>query len=141
MTSRLTKRIWPLMAVMLLSAAFALGDAVSAAQTVPLQKRRVAAQGRLTGTRDVFQIITWQTPNRTYTTLPYARAHLAIKKGGAGSPFVFEADGGETQYLINDIRVADLDGDGVPELISLCQEGASAGSRFGVFPWPRARTR
>ena len=139
MTSRLTKRIWPLMAVMLLSAAFALGDAASAAQTVPLQKRRVVAQGRLTGTRDVFQIITWHTPNPPNTTRPYAQAHLALKKAGAGSPFVFEADGGETEYLINDIRVADLDGDGVPEIISLWQEGASAGSRLRVFHWQRAR--
>jgi hypothetical protein len=139
MTSKLTKRIWPLMAVMLLSAAFTLNTAASAAQTVPLQKRRVVAQGRLTGTRDVFQIITWQTPNPPNTTLPYAQAHLAIKKIGAGSPVVFQTDGGETEYLINDVRVVDLDNDGAPEIISLWQEGASAGNRLRVFHWQRAR--
>ncbi len=139
MISELTKRIWPLMAVLLLSAAFALNGAAKAAQTVPLQKRRVVAQGRLTGTRDLFQIITWQTPNPPNTTRPYAQAHLAIKKIGAGSPVVFQTDGGETEYLINDVRVADLDNDGVPEIISLWQEGASAGSRLRVFQWQRAR--
>lgn len=127
------------MAVMLLSAAFALDTAVSARQTVPLQKRRVVAEGRLTGARDLFQIITWQTANPPNTTRPYAQAHLAIKKTGTGSSFVFQADGGETEYLINEVRVADLDGDGVPEIISLWQEGASAGSRLRVFHWQRAR--
>ena len=139
MASRLTKRIWPLIAVMLLLAALAFGDAVSARQTVPLQKRRVVAQGRLTGARDLFQIITWQTANPPNTTLPYAQAHLAIKRAGARSPLLFQADGGETEYLINEVRIADLDGDGVPEIISLWQEGASAGSRLRVFHWQRAR--
>jgi hypothetical protein len=126
------------MAVPLLLAAFAFADAANAGQTVPLQKRRVVAQGRLTGARDVFQIITWQTANPPNTTLPYAQAHLAIKKIGAGSPVVFQADGGETEYLINEVRIADLDHDGVPEIISLWQEGASAGSRLRVFHWQRA---
>src|SRR5205085_1888204 len=133
------KRIWPLMTALLLSAAFAFGDAASAAQTVPLQPRRVVARGRLTGTRDVFQIITWQTANPPNTTRPYAQAHLAIKRTGAQSPILFQADGGETEYLINEARIADLDGDGVPEIISLWQEGASAGSRLRVFHWQRAR--
>jgi hypothetical protein len=139
MATELTKRIWPLMAVTLLSAAFAFGGAANAQRTVPLEKRRVVAQGRLTGARDLWQIVTWQTANPPNTTLPYAQAHLAIKRAGAQSPFVFQADGGETQYLINEVQTVDLDGDGVPEIISLWQEGASAGSRLRVFHWERAR--
>ncbi|MFL6213056.1 MAG: hypothetical protein ACJ74J_04090 [Blastocatellia bacterium] len=139
MASRLTKRIWPLMAVLLLSAALAFAGEAKAQQTVPLQKRRVVVQDRLTGTRDVFQIITWQTANPPNTTLPYAQAHLAIKKAGAQSPLLFQADGGETEYLINEVRIADLDSDGLPEIISLWQEGASACSRLRVFHWQRAR--
>src|SRR6185369_16277709 len=139
MANELTKRIWPLTTVLLLSAAFAFSHAVSGRQVAPLEKRRVVAQGRLTGTRDLWQIITWQTANSPNTNLPYARAHLAIKKVGAQSPLAFQADGGQTQYLINEVQTADLDGDGVPEIISMWQEGASAGSRLRVFHWDRAR--
>ena len=64
---------------------------------------------------------------------------MAIKQTGAGSHILFQADGGETEYLINDVRLADLDGDGVPEIVSLWQEGASAGSRLRVFHWQRTR--
>ena len=139
MANELTKRIWPLTTVLLLSAAFTFADAANGQRVAPLEKRRVVAQGRLTGTRDLWQIITWQTANPPNTTLPYARAHLAIKKAGAQSPVLFQADGGQTQYLINEVQIADLDGDGVPEIVSLWQEGASAGSRLRVFHWERAR--
>lgn len=129
----------PLTAVLLLSAAIAFGSAAINQQTVPLQKRRVVAQGRLTGTGDLLQIVTWQTANRPNTSRPYAQAHLVIKKAGAKSPDLFQADGGETQYLVGAIQIADLDGDSVPEIISLWQEGASAGSVLRVFHWDRAR--
>jgi hypothetical protein len=139
MATKLTKWIMPPTAVLLLSAAIAFGSAATGRQTVPLQKRRVVAQGRLTGTRDVLQIVTWQTANRPSTSRPYAQAHLAIEKAGARPRALFQADGGETQYLVGSIQTADLDGDGVPEIISLWQEGASAGSVLRVFHWDSNR--
>jgi hypothetical protein len=139
MATKLTRWILPPTAVLLLSAAVVFGSAASNQQTAPLQKRRVVATGRLTGTRDVLQIITWQTANRPSSSRPYAQAHLAIEKAGAKSPSLFQADGGETQYLVGAIQIADLDDDGVPEIISLWQEGASAGSVLRVFHWDRAR--
>lgn len=131
--------ILPLTVVLLLSAAVVFSRTVINQQIVPLQKRRVVAQGRLTGTRDVLQIVTWQTANPPNTSRPYAQAHLAINQAGANPRRLFQADGGESQYLVGAIQLADLDGDGVPEIISLWQEGASAGSVLRVFHWDRGR--
>ncbi|MEN3334507.1 MAG: hypothetical protein V7641_3872 [Blastocatellia bacterium] len=139
MATKLTRWILPPTAVLLLSAAVVFGSAASRQQTASLQKRRVVATGRLTGTPEVLQIATWQTANRPSTSRPYAQAHLAIEKAGAKSRSLFQVDGSETQYLVGAIQIADLDGDGVPEIISLWQEGASAGSVLRVFHWDRAR--
>lgn len=138
MTTKLTKWLGPPTAFLLLSAAIVFG-AVRPQTTAPLQKRRVVAQGRLTGTRDLLQIITWQTANPPRTSRPYAQAHLAIEAPRGKSRIAFQVDGGETQYLVDRVQIADLDGDGVPEIISLWQEGASAGSRLRVFHWDGAR--
>ncbi|HKQ08905.1 MAG TPA: carboxypeptidase-like regulatory domain-containing protein [Blastocatellia bacterium] len=138
MTTKLMKWTGPPTAILLLSAAIVFG-AVRPQTTAPLQKRRVVAQGRLTGTRDLLQIITWQTANPPRTSRPYAQAHLAIEAPRGKSRIAFQVDGGETQYLVDRVQIADLDGDGVPEIISLWQEGASAGSRLRVFHWDRAR--
>ena len=139
MATKLTRWILPPTAILLLSAAVVFGGAASNQEIAPLQKRRVVAQGQLTGTRDVLQIVTWQTASPPSTSGPYAQAHLAIEKAGAKSRSLFQADGGKTQYLVDAIQIADLDGDGVPEIISLWQEGASAGSVLRVFHWDRAR--
>ncbi|HJQ27288.1 MAG TPA: hypothetical protein VKA60_25595 [Blastocatellia bacterium] len=138
MTTKPTKWIWPPTVALLLSAALVFG-AARPQPRVPLQKRRVVAQGRLTGARDVLQVVTWQTANPPGGAQPYAQAHLAIEAPRGESPVAFQADGGETQYLVDNVQVADLDNDGVPEIISLWQEGASAGSRLRLFHWDRAR--
>lgn len=139
MATELTKWILPPTAVILLSAVVIFGGPAGRQEIAPLQKRRVVARGQLTGTRDLFQIVTWQTGNPPNSSRPYARAHLAIEKAGAKPQTLFRADGGETQYLVGSIQIADLDRDGVPEVISLWQEGASAGSVLRVFHWDRAR--
>ncbi|MFL6277485.1 MAG: carboxypeptidase-like regulatory domain-containing protein [Blastocatellia bacterium] len=138
MTTKLTKWIGPPTAILLLSAAIVFG-AVRPQTTAPLQKRRAVAQGHLTGTRDLLQIVTWQTANPPRTSRPYAQAHLAIEAMRGKSRIDFQADGGETQYLVDRVQIVDLDGNGVPEIISLWQEGASAGSHLRVFHWDRAR--
>src|SRR5581483_7300473 len=122
MTTKRTKSIWPPTVALLLSAAIAFGAAPPQSR-VPLQTRRVVAQGRLTGGRDVLQVVTWQTANPRGGAQPYAQAHLAIEAPRGKSPVAFQADGGETQYLVDAIQIADLDNDGVPEIISLWQEG------------------
>ena len=138
MTTKRTKSIWPPTVALLLSAAIAFGAAPPQSR-VPLQTRRVVAQGRLTGGRDVLQVVTWQTANPRGGAQPYAQAHLAIEAPRGKSPVAFQADGGETQYLVDAIQIADLDNDGVPEIISLWQEGASAGNRLRVFHWDRSQ--
>lgn len=137
MTTKLTKWVGPPTAV-LLSAAIVFG-ASRPQKRVPLQQRRVVAEGHLTGGRDILQVVTWQTANPPGGARHYAQAHLAIEAPRWKSRIAFEADGGETQYLVDTIQIADLDNDDVPEIVSLWQEGASAGSRLRVFHWDRAR--
>ena len=126
-----------LTALTLLLAVVLSGYAAQGQKGIALQKRRVAARGHLTGTREFQQIITWQTPNPSGGTLPYATAHLAIETDARR--LLWQTDGGKTQYLINDIQLEDLDDDGTPEIISLWQEGASAGSALRVFHWDGRR--
>ncbi|HEY9230756.1 MAG TPA: hypothetical protein VIS78_01380, partial [Blastocatellia bacterium] len=62
---------------------------------MPLQKRRIVAQGRLTGARDVLQVVIWQTVNPPGGARPYTQAHLAIEAPRWKSRVAFQADGGE----------------------------------------------
>ncbi|HKP86322.1 MAG TPA: hypothetical protein VJZ26_09510 [Blastocatellia bacterium] len=116
-----------------------VGYAAQGGKVSAPQKRRVAARGPLTGSRDIQQIVTWQTGNPPGGTLPYAKAHLAIETSGAARRVIWQTDGGETQYLVDSIQLTDLDGDGLPEIISLWWEGASAGAVLRVFHWDRAK--
>lgn len=113
-----------------------VGYAAQGHKVSALQKRRVVARGHLTGSRDIQQIIIWQSPNPQGGTLPYAKAHLAIE---SGRRVIWQTDGGETQYLVDSIQLADLDGDGLPEITSLWWEGASAGAKLRIFHWDRAK--
>ena len=136
MTRRRSRLILLLTALAVSLAVAILGYAAQGNKVSALQKRRVAARGHLTGSRDIQQIITWQTPNPRGGTLPYAKAHLAIE---AGRRVIWQTDGGGTQYLIDSIQLTDLDGDGLPEITSLWWEGASAGAALRIFHWDRAK--
>lgn len=114
------------------------GQTKSEIQTVKLEKRRIVARGRLNGTTTTHQIVTWQTANPSGGFLPYAKAHLAIEALGKNSQVVFQTHGGESQYLVDNIQLADLDGDGIPEITSLWWEGASAGAVLRIFHFDRA---
>lgn len=103
------------------------------------QKRRVVARGDIKGNNQLQQLVTWQTSNPPRGTLPYARAHLAIETTGARPVVLWQTDGGASQYLVDSIRIHDLDGDGVPEIISMWWEGASAGAVLRVFHWSRRK--
>ncbi len=128
----------PLMANLMLLAVFAFAPSAQALQKANLQKRKVVARGYLTATRELFQIVTWQMANPSSGDLPYAKAHLAIETIGKGSRTVWETDGGDSQYLVDAVQLADLDKDGVPEIISLWWVGASAGAELRVFHWDTA---
>lgn len=104
-----------------------------------MQKRRVLARAPLMGGRQPLQLVSWQTANPPGGHLPYAKAHLAIETTEQPFRALWQTDGGETQYLVDAVSVVDLDKDGVPEIISLWWEGASAGAMVRVFHWDAGR--
>lgn len=118
------------------SAAIVFSQTLDRAQTNPLQRRRVVERGHFTGGLDLQRIVTWQTPNTRGGRLP-ANAHLAIETLGAHPRILWQADGGESEYLVDSVRVADLDGDGVPEITTLWWKGVSIGAALRVFHWDR----
>lgn len=127
--------IIPLTALLVSLAGSVFAQAFRQEKTVPLEKQRVIAQARLTATRDLHQIVTWQTANPAGGHLPYAKAHLAIRKAGRAQPFLWQTDGGEEQYLVDAVQIVDLDNDRVPEILSLWWVGASAGAVLRAFHW------
>ncbi|MBI3654473.1 MAG: carboxypeptidase regulatory-like domain-containing protein [Acidobacteria bacterium] len=112
--------------------------ATAAAHTARWQKQHVVARGRLDNTNTVYQIAVWQTANPPGSALPYAKAHMAIETSGKNARTIFHTDGGDTQYLVDAIQLADLDGDGIAEILSLWWEGASAGAVLRVFHFDTA---
>lgn len=92
------------------------------------RRQRVVASGRLTGTRDLQQVVTWQTSGV---------AHLAIRTIGPRPRILWETDAGNSESNIDSVRVSDLDADGVPEIISLWSKGSSPDAVLRVFHWRR----
>lgn len=103
-----------------------------------MQKRHIVARGRLDDTKAVHQIVVWQTANPSGGILPYAKAHLAIETPGKNPRTLFQTDGGKTQYIVDAIQLADLDNDGIAEIVSLWWEGASGGAVLRVFHFDKA---
>jgi hypothetical protein len=135
---RKTKRfIIPLAALVALLAGLDSSYAAREQKISAPQKRRVIARGQLTGTREVFQVVTWQTLNPPSSNKPYAQAHLAVETAGRNPRVMWQTDGGDEQYLVNSVRLVDMDGDRVPEIASLWWVGASAGAALRVFHWDR----
>ena len=137
MTRRLFQFVLPLITLIMWLAVCHVGYAAQRAQTGAPQKRRVALRGHLTGTREIQQVVVWQTLNPKSNALPYAQAHLAIETISPNSRAMWQADGGQSQYLVDAVQAVDLDGDGTPEIVSLWWVGASAGAALRVFHWDR----
>jgi hypothetical protein len=129
----------PPVALLLALAALSFGKAAHGFQTSTLQKRRVAVRGPLTPTKEILQVTTWQTPNKSDARAPYAQAHLAIETAGRDARVLWQADGGATYYQVSSVQIADLDSDGVTEIISLWWAGASAGALLRVFHWDKEK--
>jgi hypothetical protein len=125
--------IIPLTALVASLAVSVFGQNKSEPQVAKIQKARVIARGHFSGTKAIQEIITWQTANPGDGVLPYAKAYLAIDAVDANSYTLFQADGGDSQYLVDAIQIVDLDGDGISEILSLWWEGASAGAVLRVF--------
>jgi hypothetical protein len=119
------------------SAALVLSQTLGGAQTGSVQRRRVIERGHFTGGRDLQQILTWQTPNTRGGRLPLATAHLAIESVGVRPRILWEAEGGESQYLVDAVRTVDLDGDGIPEIATLWWNRTSPVAVLRVFHWDR----
>jgi hypothetical protein len=112
------------------SAAASFGQAVRGQRDGASQGHRVAASGRLIGTRELQRVVVWQTAGT---------AHLAIETVGSRPRILWQMDGGNSESIVDSVRVSDLDGDRVPEIISLWRRGSSGGAVLRVFHWDRAQ--
>jgi hypothetical protein len=137
MSRRLSLFILPLTTFAVWLAVCHVGQAAQGVKVGAPQKRRVAVRGHLTGTRDIQQVVTWQTPNPRSGPLPYAQAHLAIETIGPNGRLLWQTDGAQSQYLVDAVQSVDLDGDQIPEILSLWWVGAS-GAMLRVFHWDRS---
>jgi len=132
MKLRLIVLILPLTALVAPSAVSFPGQAVREPQTNPRQKRTVVARGQLIGTRAFQQVVIWKTRVGQETT-----AHLAIETTGTNPRSLWQAEERFEANDINSVRVADLNGDSVPEIIGLWAEGPWGGARLRIFHWDR----
>ena len=130
---RLTRFDLPLMTfalcVSVMSAAVSFGQVSHGSGETQRRKRRVAS-ARLIGTREIQQVVTWQTTDR---------AHLAIESLGSRPRILWQMDGGKSESIVDSVRISDLDGDGLPEIVSLWWRGSSGDAVLRVFHWDRAQ--
>jgi hypothetical protein len=113
------------------SAAASLEQAVKASRDEPRRTLHVVARGRLNGTRELQQVVTWQTSGT---------AHLAIETLGTRPRLLWQTDGGNAESRVDSVRVADLDGDGLPEIVSLWWKDSSPSAVLRVAHWDRRQS-
>lgn len=92
------------------------------------RRTRVAARGRLIGTRELQQVVTWQTSGK---------AQLAIETRGSSPRVLWQMDGGNSESRVGSVSATDLDGDGIPEIVSLWWKGSSLEAVLRVVHWDR----
>src|SRR5438034_6903811 len=112
--------------VAVVSAAVSFGQVSHGSRETPERKQRVVASGRLIGTRELQQVIVWQTAGT---------AHLAVETVTAPTRILWQTDSGNWESLVDSVRVSDLDADGIPEIISLWWKGSPGGAVLRVFHW------
>jgi len=114
------------MCVATLSAAASVEQTVKGSRSGLGRTQRVVATGRLTSTRELQQVVTAQTRGT---------AELAIKTLGSRPRILWQMDGGDPESRVDSVRLADLDGDGLPEILSLWWKGSSVGAALRVVHW------
>jgi hypothetical protein len=127
----------PPVVIVLALAAFNFGKAAHGFQTNALQKKRVAVRGHLTATEEILQVTTWQTPIASSSTPDSREAHMAIETMGRSARVLWQVDGGNQYSQVTSIQTADLDSDGVMEIISLWRAKPGAGATLRVFHWEK----
>ena len=115
--------------VAIASAAATFGQAERGSPDGSARSRRVVASGRLLGTRELQQVSVWHTSG----------AHLAIQTAGPRPRVIWQTDGNSSSANIDSVRIADLDADGIPEILSLWWSGPIDHAVLRVFHWDRDR--
>ena len=108
----------------LASAALSVGQASKAPTQQLDRNRRVVASGRLLGNRELLQVSVSQTEGTVTLAIESVTAHPKI---------LWQANSRNSETNIDSVRIADLDGDGIPELLTLWWKGSSAALR--IFHW------
>src|SRR5690242_2967020 len=105
----------------LASAALSIGQASKAPTQQLDRNRRLVASGRLLGNREVLQVSVSQTEGTVALVIESVTAHPKI---------LWQANSRNSETNIDSVRIADLDGDGIPELLTLWWKGSSAALRI-----------
>jgi len=132
---RVTMRTIIGLALMTLALLFVIASAAASFELAPQGSHdgprrtlRVVASGRLIGARELQQVVTWQTRGT---------AHLTIETIGSRPRVLWQMDGGNSESRVDSVRVADLDGDGLSEIVSLWWKRSSLGAVLRVVHWDR----
>jgi hypothetical protein len=128
--SKLLRSGLPLMtlATLLALSSAATSFAEGAGQSRSALLTKVVGRGHLTGTRELQQVVTWRTSDA---------AHLGIESIGRNPRTLWQANDLSAMVDINSVQVADLDGDSIPEVLSLWWRRGSAAAVLRVFHWDR----
>ena len=112
------------------SAVFAAAEAFCQQNKNPGDPRerthRVVASGRLLGTNEIQQVVTWQSGGYAY---------LAVETAGRNTRKLWQSEGRTSGARVDSVRLSDLDGDGVPEILSLWWNRSPLGAELRVVHW------
>lgn len=92
----------------------------------PVDSNRVVATGRLTGARDLQRVVVWQRSGV---------AHLGVESSSRRMLWQTESN---SESVIDSVRISDLDGDGIPEILSLWRKAKSKFGALKIFHWDAA---
>jgi hypothetical protein len=114
-------------------AAFDVTRAAQAGKSSGPLKGNVVLRGRMTISGKSFAVFTWQT----FASTPHRPiAHLSVEATEKRRTMLFQVDGSDGSFQsIGSVSLADLDGDGTPEILSLWSQGPATKNTLRVFHW------